>query len=159
MYFPDTDNSDTNARPLYIYVHGGGYQYGDLDTEDVHCRLYSVGVPCIVLSIEYRKTPEWTFPTSFYDVFDSIDWLLEHNRAKEYGIDLSKVILGGVSSGGTMGIAAAVREVEMVSPFVFSSPSENARLHPAFFSNPGFTPYTIEAKATSRNSIFCMYHS
>jgi hypothetical protein len=86
----------------------------DLETEDIHCRLYSLNAQCIVLSVEYRKTPEWTFPTAFHDVFDAVDWVLDPERAQEYNIDFTRVILGGVSSGGTMGIAAAIREIETV---------------------------------------------
>lgn len=100
---------------MYIYVHGGGYLFGDLETEDTFCRLYATGISSIVLSVEYRKTPEWRFPTSFHDVFNAVDWILDSAQATEYGIDLNKVIFGGVSSGGTMGLAAAVREVEQVS--------------------------------------------
>jgi len=100
---------------MYIYLHGGGYLFGSIETEDMHCRLICVGVPCIVLSVDYRHTPEWTFPTPFQDVFDAVDWITDSSRAKKYGIDLKNVILGGVSCGATMSLAAAQREIEKVS--------------------------------------------
>jgi len=101
--------------PLHIYVHGGGFLLGSLETEDMHCRLLAVGVPCIVFSVGYRHTPDWTFPTPFHDIFDAVDWITEASHAEQYGIDLGKVVLGGTSAGATMSIAGAVREIEQVS--------------------------------------------
>lgn len=87
---------------------------GSIETEDAHCRILCVQTPCIVLNVDYRHTPEWTFPTPYYDVFDALDWITEPERASEYGIDLENVILAGVSAGATMAIAAAIDEIEKV---------------------------------------------
>lgn len=119
LYFPSIKESSSSPLPLYIYVHGGGYLFGSVETEDVFCQLLSVGVPTIVLNVGYRHTPEWTFPTPFQDVFDAIDWILDPSRARNYGIDLESVVLGGVSAGATMSLAAALREIELVSPRLF----------------------------------------
>lgn len=96
-------------------MHGGGYHFGSVETEDIYCRLIAVNVGCIVLNIEYRHTPEWTFPTQFYDVFDVVDWALDLEQLKRYRFDQSKVTIGGVSSGATIAIAAVQREIEKVS--------------------------------------------
>ena len=114
LSFPDVRNSSNHSLPLYIYMHGGGYLFGSVETEDAHCQLLAVGVPCVVLNVGYRHTPEWTFPTPFQDVFDAVDWITETSRAKQFNIDLSNVVIGGVSAGATMSVAAAVREIEQV---------------------------------------------
>lgn len=80
----------------------------------MHCRLLCVNVPCTVLNVDYRHTPEWKFPTQFHDTFDAVDWVFQKDRASELGYDTNRVILGGISAGGTMALAAAVREVESV---------------------------------------------
>jgi len=113
--------------PLHIYVHGGGFLLGSVETEDMHCRLLAVGVPCIVLNVGYRHTPEWTFPTPFHDVFDAVDWVLQASRVEQYAIDLDKVVLGGASAGATMSIAGGVREVEQVSSPLLVFPLNTAR--------------------------------
>lgn len=98
--------------PLYVYLHGGGYLFGSIETEDMHCRLISVQVPCIVLNVDYRHTPDWKFPTPFEDVFNAVDWITDPSRAKQHGIDLHNVVVGGVSAGATMSIAVAIRDIQ-----------------------------------------------
>lgn len=115
LYSPDNRATSTELTPLYIYLHGGGFLFGSIETEDMHCRLLCVNVPCVVMNIDYRHTPEWKFPTQFNDVFDAVDWVFQTDRAGELGYDPNNVILGGISAGGTMALAAAVREIETVS--------------------------------------------
>ncbi|EEU41319.1 uncharacterized protein NECHADRAFT_83266 [Fusarium vanettenii 77-13-4] len=117
LYFPDPKSATAvpSDRGLYIYLHGGGWLFGSLDTEDVHCRLLAISLDCVVLSVDYRHTPEWTFPTQYYDVFDAIDWILNLDRLEEYGISPDKVVVGGVSAGGTLSVASAVREIEQAT--------------------------------------------
>ncbi|KAF5528942.1 alpha beta hydrolase fold-3 [Fusarium phyllophilum] len=112
LYFPDVQAESTGLHPLYIFCHGGGNLFGDIETEDMHCRLFCVKVPCTVLSVGYRHTPEWVFPTQLHDLFDSINWITNTSRANKFRIDLSNVVLGGVSAGGTMCLGAAVAEIE-----------------------------------------------
>lgn len=124
LYFPSTGQPEATKLPLYIYLHGGGYLFGSIETEDAHCRLISVQVPCIVLNVDYRHTPEWQFPTPFEDVFDAVDWITGSRRAKDFRIDLDNVVIGGVSAGATMALAVATKDVYGVrTPFV---PSERS---------------------------------
>ena len=85
---------------------------GNIESEDMHCRILCVQTPCIVLNVNYRHTPEWTFPTPYTDVFDAVDWITETQKAQQYGVDLENVIMAGVSAGATMAIAAALVEIE-----------------------------------------------
>lgn len=98
----------------------------------MHCRLLAVNVPCVVLNVDYRLSPEWTFPTPFTDVFDAVDWILDSERSGEYNFDPKNVILGGVSAGGTLSLAAAVRDIEQVSleslDISCTRPGENLKL-------------------------------
>ncbi|KAF5232142.1 hypothetical protein FANTH_13139 [Fusarium anthophilum] len=112
LYFPDIQAESTELNPLYIFCHGGGSLFGDIETEDMHCRMFCVKVPCTVLSVGYRHTPEWVFPTQLHDLFDSMDYITDASRANGFRIDLSNVVLGGVSAGGTMCLGAAVAEIE-----------------------------------------------
>ncbi|KAH6868932.1 Alpha/Beta hydrolase protein [Thelonectria olida] len=114
LYFPEPRAriSALDELPLYVYLHGGGWLFGSLDSEDMHCRLITVSVGCIVLNVEYRHTPESKFPTQYHDVFDAVDWILSPDRLEEYSISANNVVVGGVSAGGTLSIASAVREIE-----------------------------------------------
>lgn len=61
--------------PLFIYIHGGGFVTGGLETDDRYCRKIAAEVPVMVLSVEYRLAPEHKFPTGFEDCFDVVKWV------------------------------------------------------------------------------------
>lgn len=62
-------------HPLFIYIHGGGYVTGGLETDDATCRAIAAEVPLVVLSVEYRLAPEHPFPTGFEDCHDVVQWV------------------------------------------------------------------------------------
>lgn len=64
--------------PLFIYIHGGGYVTGGLETDDRYCRKIAAEVNVVVLSIEYRLAPEDKFPTGFGDAYDVVKWVGGH---------------------------------------------------------------------------------
>ena len=61
--------------PTFIYLHGGGYVTGSLETDDVSCRAVAKQMPVMVLSVEYRLAPEHKFPVGFEDSFDVVKWV------------------------------------------------------------------------------------
>lgn len=91
-------------RPLYIFLHGGGWCVGDLDQRDPRCRTIAGEVGCVVASVDYRMAPENAFPTPFDDCVAALRWLVDH--ADELGVDPGRVAIGGESAGANL--AAAV---------------------------------------------------
>ncbi|KAF2177082.1 alpha/beta-hydrolase [Zopfia rhizophila CBS 207.26] len=83
---------------LFIYIHGGGFVTGSLETDDSSCRAVALDVPVHVPNVEYRLAPERKFPTGF-------ERLLRRYLAKDF-------ILGGTSAGAsfTAGIAHLRRD-------------------------------------------------
>jgi acetyl esterase/lipase len=61
--------------PLYIYVHGGGFVTGSVETDDASCRAIAAAVPVVVLNVEYRLAPEHKFPVGFQDCHDIVKWV------------------------------------------------------------------------------------
>jgi acetyl esterase/lipase len=55
VYWPPTDGS---ALPVVVFIHGGGWSVGDLDTYDVEARGHAVGAGAVVVSVDYRLAPE-----------------------------------------------------------------------------------------------------
>ena len=51
------------AAPCLLFLHGGGYVLGGLESHDSLCRSLALGTPCNVLAIDYRLAPEHRFPT------------------------------------------------------------------------------------------------
>ena len=101
-----SDGATQGLAPVYLHFHGGGFLNGNIDSEDVVCcRIVAdMPMPVIVVSVNYRHTPEWQWPTQFNDAWDAFQWLA-HNIT-ELGGDSEKVLVGGTSAGG--GLAAGV---------------------------------------------------
>jgi len=90
--------------PALIYLHGGGFIGGDLDTHDVLCRELAHGANCGVIAVDYCLAPEHRFPAPYEDCLAVCSHLLNH--AREYGLDAARLAIGGDSAGGNL--AAAV---------------------------------------------------
>lgn len=88
--------------PVYVHLHGGGFLFGTLASEDATCSRIvasraSKGTPVVVLNVNYRHTPEYRYPTAWDDVEDAFVWLHEH--IAEIGGISEQVVVGGISAG------------------------------------------------------------
>lgn len=92
--------SQQEQQPIFIYIHGGGWVLGDLETADAPCRQIAALAKCIVVSIDYRLAPEYPFPTPIRDCYAAIRWIKDN--AKTFGGDEKRLIIGGDSAGGNL---------------------------------------------------------
>jgi acetyl esterase/lipase len=102
----------SRARPLVIYIHGGGWQSGHTRHAGAFANWPAVLAALaargyVVASIEYRLSGEAPFPAAIDDVRAAIRWL--RTQAKEQGIDGSRVLLWGGSAGGQLAALAAMQ--------------------------------------------------
>lgn len=107
VYKPKAHQAESTPLPVHLYFHGGGYLFGTVETEDASRARAVASYPSpgyIVVSVNYRHTPEYLWPTQFNDAWDSFEWLTAH--ISDIGGDPSRVIVGGISAGA--GLAAAV---------------------------------------------------
>lgn len=86
--------------PAFAWCFGGGFIIGDLESSESVCRNVAVGSGCITVAINYRLAPEHNITASREDVLAAMLWLGEHG--KEYGIDSTRLALGGDSAGGNL---------------------------------------------------------
>ncbi len=105
LYQP-VEPSWAEPAPALVYYHGGGFTVGSIDTHDALCRMFARDGQCMVLSVDYRLAPEHKFPTAVEDSFDALSWL--HAHAAEYGVDATRLAVGGDSAGGTLATVCAV---------------------------------------------------
>jgi acetyl esterase len=98
-YRPKGVNQD-QPLPALLYYHGGGWVIGDLDTHDVVCRTLANAAGCVVFSVEYRKAPEAPFPAAVDDCLAALKYVAA--GAAAFGIDASRIAVGGDSAGGTL---------------------------------------------------------
>ncbi|MFI6042504.1 alpha/beta hydrolase [Nocardia sp. NPDC051321] len=91
--------------PVVLYLHGGGWALGDLDTADRPCRELAIHSKMVVVSLGYRRAPEHPFPQAYDDVEACVDWLTR--RAGELGGDPHRIAVVGDSAGGNLAAAVA----------------------------------------------------
>jgi acetyl esterase len=97
-----------NGRPvpLMVYLHGGGFTIGDLDTHDEPCRILCRYASMPILSVAYRLAPEHPFPAALDDVCAVFAWARDHSASM--GAAAGRAVLGGDSAGGNLAAVAAV---------------------------------------------------
>jgi acetyl esterase len=93
--------------PIFVYLHGGGWTFGDLDSHDHLCRRIAAATGALLVSVAYRLGPEHRAPEQLDDVIEAVRWLREHGN--ELGGDPSRMAMGGDSAGGNLTAGAALK--------------------------------------------------
>ena len=96
--------SGTGAAGL-VFLHGGGFVIGSLDTHDALCRDLAAGADITVVSVDYRLAPEHPAPAAAADATSALDDVVR--RAPELGLDPSRLAVGGDSAGGNLAAVVA----------------------------------------------------
>ncbi|MBO0841985.1 MAG: alpha/beta hydrolase [Nocardioides sp.] len=94
------------AGPLLVFLHGGGFVFGDLDSHEAPCRFLAEKARVRVLSIDYSLAPERPFPAAYDDSVAAFTWAVEH--AAELGADPKRIGVGGDSAGGNLAAEVAL---------------------------------------------------
>ena len=100
-------NAKSDAQPLLVYYHGGGFVLGDVALFDDVCRFICRKSGLQVLSIDYRLAPEFPHPAGLNDCLTAYRWAAKH--AIDLGADPRKILVGGDSAGGNY--AAIVAQI------------------------------------------------
>lgn len=86
-------------RPVIMYLHGGGWVLGSLDSHDAVCRQLALGSGCTVVSVDYRLAPEHPFPAAVLDAISAFRWLRDNPQPEDFpGV----VAVMGDSAGGNL---------------------------------------------------------
>jgi acetyl esterase len=94
------------SPPALLYLHGGGFVIGSLETHDSLCRQLALRGGTAVVALHYRLAPEHRFPTAVDDAWAALRWLRAHGAT--LGIDVSRLGVGGDSAGGTLAAVCAL---------------------------------------------------
>ncbi len=102
LYRPPSEHS---VLPVVVFIHGGGWSVGDLDTYDGPARMHAVGAEAVVVSIDYRLAPEHPFPAAVDDVWAATRWVARN--AEQIGADPDRLAVAGDSAGGNLAAVVA----------------------------------------------------
>ena len=94
---------ENQTLPVLIFIHGGGWFAGNIDTHDVFCRKIAKFARCLIVSVDYRLAPENKFPAALEDCCEVYRWAKNH--IKDYSGDPSNIAVCGDSSGGNLAAA------------------------------------------------------
>lgn len=96
----------TRKRPLLLYLHGGGWCFGSINSCARFCAAVALEADCCVAALNYRLAPAYPFPTPLNDCREAVDYLKKH--AEEWGSDSTLISVGGDSAGGNLALATAM---------------------------------------------------
>ena len=96
-------------HPLVVMIHGGGWARGGrFEMGLTKWAAYLAAAGLAVVSIDYRLAPQTTYPDSFQDCLDAVDWAVAH--ADELGADPTRIGLWGDSAGGHLVLLLATSQ-------------------------------------------------
>jgi acetyl esterase len=102
------------STPALVYVHGGSFMHGDLDSHDGICRMLAEDAHVRVIAVDYRRAPEDPFPAAVDDVWAAWTWV--NANAEGLGLDPSRIAIGGDSAGGNLSAVTAMRAAREGGP-------------------------------------------
>ncbi len=112
IYTPEGDG----PFPVLVYLHGGGWVVGSLDTHDAQCRALCTGASCVVVAVDYRLAPEHKFPAAVDDCEAAVQWVADHTAALRG--DAARLAVGGDSAGGNLAAVVALRARDRGTPYL-----------------------------------------
>jgi len=142
--------SDAAADEMVLYLHGGGYTMGSIDTHRSLAAKLAVESRAKVLIIDYALAPENPYPAALNDTLKVYSWLTEN------GYKSVSIILAGDSAGGGLALSTvlAARDKGMVLPaglvllspwwYAGDIPLEDPRVSPLYADLSGLPPMLIQ---------------
>jgi acetyl esterase len=111
-YRPELDQ----PHPCVIYLHGGGWVLGDLDTQDTIAWGIARGARALVVSVDYRRAPEDPYPAALDDCYAVLENVAKY--ADSFGIDTSRIAVCGDSAGGNLAAAVCLAARDRGGPSI-----------------------------------------
>ncbi len=96
-----------DALPVLLYIHGGGFVIMSPETHAKFTKQLAIGSDAIVVSIDYRLSPESPYPGPLDDCVAAFRWLRQN--AGEVGGDPARIAVAGDSAGGNLTAATTLR--------------------------------------------------
>ncbi len=92
--------------PAVVYIHGGGMILGGIEVEAATTQMLCAETGATVISVDYRKAPEFPYPCGPDDCYSAAKWVFDN--ASELGIDVKNIGIYGSSAGGGLALAVVL---------------------------------------------------
>jgi acetyl esterase len=102
--------------PRVLFLHGGGWIHGGLDTLDHLCASVSLQAQCMIVSVDYRLAPETPFPGGLEDCDDALNWIA--NDPSLGAMPAAGIVVMGESAGGNLAAALCVLAARRGAPAI-----------------------------------------
>ena len=107
-------SSPDQQLPCMVFLHGGGWVIGNLESHDRFCRrLANVARICVV-AVDYRLAPEHRFPAALDDAASALQWVADNS--KTLSINPNRIGVGGDSAGGNLAAVLALMGRDGTAP-------------------------------------------
>jgi acetyl esterase/lipase len=106
----------TAPLPALVWMHPGGFVIGNIELDDIMARMLAKDVGCVVVSVDYRLSPEFPYPAPLEDCYSVLKWV--GDNAAGLGVVPGRIAVGGASAGGGLaaGLALLARDRGEVRP-------------------------------------------
>jgi len=101
-----TPNGASPTAPVIVYYHGGGWVIGSPEVYEYSTFALAQNTGAVVVSVDYRLSPENKFPTAHEDAYAAYKWVKEH--AATISGNPAKVAVAGESAGGNMAVTVSM---------------------------------------------------
>ncbi|WP_248798555.1 alpha/beta hydrolase [Pseudomonas sp. MWU13-2105] len=111
-----TSAAPANGWPSVLYLHGGGWVVGDLDSHDFITAELASRLNVVIIAVDYRLAPEQPFPAAFDDCLTV--WRGLQADAATWQLDPRRMAIAGDSAGGNLAAAVclALRDAGQAQP-------------------------------------------
>ena len=106
--------STTKIVPVIIFFHGGSFSHSSANSAiyDIFCRRLVSNCKAVVVSVNYRRSPEYRYPCAYDDGWSALNWVKSRTWLQSGKDSKVHVYLAGDSSGGNIAHHVAVRAAE-----------------------------------------------
>ncbi|KAL1819420.1 hypothetical protein DCAR_0415686 [Daucus carota subsp. sativus] len=104
VFEPVLEDPQDAQLPVIVFFHGGGFTILSPDsmTYDAVCRRFARKVGAVVVSVNYRLSPEHRYPAQYEDGFDVLEFLDGDRKVLPECANVSWCFLAGDSAGGNL---------------------------------------------------------
>jgi acetyl esterase len=145
-------SAPTDGAPCIVYLHGGGWAVGDLDSHDFICAQLASTLGVLVIAVDYRLAPEHPFPAAFDDCLSVWRAL----RTGPFRLDPKRTLVAGDSAGGNLAAALCLALRDAGEPL----PAAQVLIYPGLGGDHHLASRSecIDAPLLSSSDVDC-YHA